>query len=130
VDADPDRVLIAQLHGEAKHHAKWRELTEAEHAAAVTELRGLANGRADLLAHVAGILEGASEGQLDELRARQAAALCRAAGADPDLISQWAEEGRRGGAGRLTPDIRRSRDGGRPGVPEPKAATGNLLSIF
>ncbi len=32
----------------------------------MAELRELANGRADLLAEVAGILEGASEGELDE----------------------------------------------------------------
>ena len=37
-----------------------------EEAAAVAELRELAGGRADLLAEVAGILEGASEGELDE----------------------------------------------------------------
>jgi hypothetical protein len=27
-----DRILAAQLDGTAKHHARWRELTEAEHA--------------------------------------------------------------------------------------------------
>jgi hypothetical protein len=46
----------------------------------------LSQVRADLLAHVAGVLEGFSEGQLDEPLARQAAGLCRAAGADPDSI--------------------------------------------
>jgi hypothetical protein len=29
-----DRILIAQMHGTAKRHAKWRELTETEHAVA------------------------------------------------------------------------------------------------
>ena len=90
-----DRILIAQLHGTAKRHAKWRELSESEHDAAVGELRELAAGRADLLAHVAGIMEGFSEGQHDELLARQAAGLCRAAGADPDAAGEWIEEGRR-----------------------------------
>jgi hypothetical protein len=90
-----DRILIARLTGVARHHAKWRDLTEAEHAAAVGELRELAAGRADLLAEVAGITEGASEGELDEPRARQAAHLCREAGADPDAIPPWIEEGRR-----------------------------------
>ena len=90
-----DRILVAQLTGEAGHHARWRELTEAEHAAAVAELRELAAGRVDLLAEVAGILEGASEGRLNEPLARQAAQLCREAGADPDLIPAWIEEGRR-----------------------------------
>lgn len=81
-----DRILTAQLHGEAKHHARWRELSEAELAAAVAELRELAGGRGDLLAYVAGILEGTSEGQLNEPLARQAAQLCRAAGADLEAI--------------------------------------------
>jgi hypothetical protein len=57
-----DRILVAQLTGEARHHAKWRQLTADEEAAAVTELRELAGGRADLLAEVAGVLEGAREG--------------------------------------------------------------------
>ena len=89
-----DRILIAQLHGEAKHHARWRPLTEAERAAAVAALRELAGGRADLLAHVAGILEGSSEGELDEPLYRQAAGLVRDAGADPEAIAGWVEIGR------------------------------------
>ena len=88
-------MLVAGITGEARHRAKWRELTEAEEAAAVAELRKLAGGRADLLAQVAGIFEGASEGELDEPLARQAARLCRKAGADPDAIPAWVEEGRR-----------------------------------
>ena len=90
-----DRILAAQIHGTAKRHARWRELNEDEHAAAVGELRALAAGRADLLAHVAGLLEGFSEGQLDEPLARQAAGLCRGAGADLDAVGEWVEEGRR-----------------------------------
>jgi len=90
-----DRILVARLTGEARHHARWRDLTETEHAAAVGELRELAAGRADLLAEVAGIFEGTSEGELDEPLARQAAQLCRDAGADPDAIPAWIEEGRR-----------------------------------
>jgi len=49
-----DRILIAQLTGEARHRAQWRELTTAEESAAVAELRDLAGGRADLLAEVCG----------------------------------------------------------------------------
>jgi hypothetical protein len=90
-----DRILAAQLTGEARCHARWRELTEDEEAAAVAALAELAAGRADLLAEVAGIFEGASEGELHEPLARQAARLCRAAGADPDAIATWVEEGRR-----------------------------------
>ncbi len=50
---------------------------------------------AELYGEEAGVLEGASEGELDEPLARQAAALCRAAGADLDAIPAWIEEGRR-----------------------------------
>lgn len=90
-----DRILVAQLTGEARHRARWRQLTEDEQAAAVAELRELAAGRADLLAEVAGIFEGTSEGRHDEPLARQAAGLCRKAGADPEAIPAWIEEGRR-----------------------------------
>jgi len=91
----PDRLLIALITGTARHHARWRDLTADEKAAAVAELTELAAGRADLLAEVAGILEGASEGRLDEPFARQAGALCRLAGADETLIPAWIAEGRR-----------------------------------
>ena len=57
----------------------------------MTELRELTGGRADLLAEAAGIFEGASEGELDEPLAMQAAQLCRLAGADETLIPQWIE---------------------------------------
>ncbi len=89
-----DRILLAQLMGEAKHHAKWRELTGGEHAAAVDGLRELAAGRADLLAEVAGVLEGFHEGDLSEPLVRQAAQLCRDAGADPAQIPAWIDVGR------------------------------------
>jgi hypothetical protein len=89
-----DRILVAQLTGEARHRARWRELTADEEAAAVAALRELAADRADLLAEVAGILEGASEGRHDELLARQASGLCRKAGADPEAITRWIAVGR------------------------------------
>jgi len=103
--ADSDRLLVAKLTGEARHHARWRPLTEEEEAAAVSELRTLAAGRSDLLAEVAGIFEGTSEGELDEPLARRAAQLCRKAGADEALIPQWSMKG---GAGQLPPACRRS----------------------
>jgi hypothetical protein len=90
-----DRILVAQLTGEARHRAQWRDLSAAEEVAAVIALRELTAGRADLLAEVAGVLEGTSEGELDEPLARQAAQLCRLAGADEALIPQWVAEGRR-----------------------------------
>jgi hypothetical protein len=101
--ADSDRLLVAQLTGEARHHARWRPLTEEEEAAAVSELRALAAGRSDLLAEVAGIFEGTSEGELDEPLARCAAQLCRKAGADEALIPQWVDEGRRRAAAARMP---------------------------
>jgi hypothetical protein len=70
----------------------------------VAELRELAGGRADLLAEVAGVFEGASDGELDEPLARQAAHLCRLAGADETLTPPWIAEGCRGaGAARRRP---------------------------
>ena len=90
-----DRLLIAEIWGEARRRARWRDLTGDEEAAAVAELRELAGGRADLLAEVAGVLEGTSEGELDEPLTMQAAGLCRKAGADPDAIPAWIDEGRR-----------------------------------
>jgi hypothetical protein len=102
--SDRDRLLVAVITGEARHRARWRPLTADEEAAAVTELQALAGGRADLLAEVAGIFEGTSEGELDEPLARQAAHLCRLAGADETLILQWAAEGkRRAAAARMRP---------------------------
>lgn len=107
---EADRILVAQLTGEARHHAKWRVLTEQEEAAALTELRALAADRVDLLAEVAGIFEGTSEGELDEPLARSAARLCRKAGADPAAIPAWIEEGRRRAANARRPPF-----SGRPG---------------
>ena len=34
---ETDRILVAQLAGEARHHAKWRELTGDEETAGVAE---------------------------------------------------------------------------------------------
>jgi hypothetical protein len=102
--ADADRILVAQLTGEARHRARWRPLTEDEEAAALAELRGLAGGRADLLAEVAGIFEGTSEGEPDEPLARSAA---RMAGADTDAIPAWIEEGRRRSANARHPPFSR-----------------------
>jgi hypothetical protein len=110
-----DRILVAQLTGEARNRARWRELTEAEHAAAVTELRELAGGRSDLLAEVACLFEGTSEGELNAPLARQAAQLCRDAGADPELIPRWIEEGRRRRANAGLPPFSAPRNKRAPG---------------
>ena len=60
----------------------------------MAELRELAAGRGDLLAEVAGVLEGACEGEPDEPLKRQAGQLCRKAGADPEAIPAWIKTGR------------------------------------
>ena len=83
----------------------------------MAELRELADGRGDLLAEVAGVLEGASEGELNEPITRQSARLCRQAGADPeahpglDRGRPPSEGERRAPAALLDPHYRR------PGVP-------------
>jgi hypothetical protein len=107
-----DRLLVAELYGEARHRARWRDLNSEEETAAVAELRVLAGGRADLLAEVAGIFEGAREGELDEPLARQAAMLCRKAGADPKAIPAWIEEGRRRAAAARQPPFSGGLHGG------------------
>lgn len=104
-----DRLLVARLDGTATRHAQWREPTETEIAAAVADLREIAGDRPDLLAETAGILLGASEGSLDELRARAAARFCIAAGADESLIPAWVEEGRRRAAERRMPPFSQPR---------------------
>jgi hypothetical protein len=121
-----DRLLVAEIWGEARRRARWRELGDTEEAAAVAALRDLAGGRADLLAEVAGVLEGAREGEPDEPLARQAAMLARKAGADPGAIPAWAAEGHRHGGRRSRADCdrrkgRRARDGAR-GAPLPGAS--------
>jgi hypothetical protein len=68
------------------HQVRWRELTAAGHDAAVTALRSRRRA-ALLLAEVAGILERASE------VCRQAAQLCRDAGADREAIPRMDGEG-------------------------------------
>lgn len=92
---DADRLLLARIAGIAKRHASWREPTGPEIAAAVAELREVAGDRPDLLAEEAGIQLGFYEGGLDEPRAKAAAQLLIAAGADESLIPGWIDEGRR-----------------------------------
>lgn len=100
-DAERDRLAVAQLTLTARRlvaqlaHQAWPWPTPDETARWVAELQQIAPGRADLLAEAAGLMLGAAEGTLDEPRACAAAELCRTAGADPALIPQWTEEGRR-----------------------------------
>jgi len=90
---DPDRLRYAKIAGAAARHARaW--LTAGEEAAAVTELKQAAAGRADLLAECAGTALGFGEGSQDAARYRQIAELCIAAGADRTLIERWTAVGR------------------------------------
>jgi len=101
---EADQQTVARLAGAAGRHAPWRRPTEAETAAAVDELREIAGDRGDLLAEVAGLLIGFYRETNQERKAQAAARYCIAAGADPDLIPQWIEEGRcRGAAARQPP---------------------------
>jgi len=93
--AEPDELTVARLTGAAWRHASGREPTDAETAAAVTELTQMAGGRGDLLAEVAGLLMGFYRHTAEQARAEAAARHCIAAGADLDLIPRWIEEGRR-----------------------------------
>jgi hypothetical protein len=86
----------------------------------VAELGELAGGRVDLLAEVAGIFEGASEGRHDEPLARCAAGLCRKAGADLEAIPRWAEVGsERAAQPELPPFSGGPHGGGESGTPRP-----------
>src|SRR5260370_13385352 len=68
--ANADRIVVAQLTGEARHHARWRPLTGDEESAALAELRVLPAGRVDLLAEGSGIFVGTRDGEPDALLAR------------------------------------------------------------
>ena len=120
--SDPARLVIARLSGTARRHAHWREPTEAETAAAVSELQEIIAGRDDgpaRLAEVAGLSLGFHEGGLDEPRAQAIARFCLAAGADQDLVPNWVEEGR-----RRAENARRMPYSGRPRIPRRSPSSG------
>jgi len=54
-----------------------------------------ASSPAAVRAEVCGVTEGASDGELHEPLAAQAAELCRKAGAGPEATPRWIAEGRR-----------------------------------
>ena len=89
-----DRIIVAQLSGTASRYAQWEPPDEATTAAAVAELRDIANGRADLLAEVAGLALGFYDGTPDAPRAANKAVFCRLAGADETQIPGWVKIGR------------------------------------
>src|SRR5882757_1222872 len=63
-----DETVVARIIGAAARHARRCALSETGHLAAVTEIAGLAGGRADLLAQGAGIAAGFHCGRADEAR--------------------------------------------------------------
>ena len=93
-EPEADQLTVARLTGAAGRHAPFREPTAAETATAVAELREIAGDRGDLLAEVAGLFIGFYRETKQERKAQAAARYCIAAGADPDLIPRWIEEGR------------------------------------
>ena len=92
---DPDQLVVARLDEAAMRHAT----AGTPHEIAVAELRALAGGRADLLAAVAGLLAGFGQGKAQatgnppDPRYPAAAALCEAAGADPQQLAHWRQVG-------------------------------------
>ena len=74
--------------------------------------RGPVSAGTELLAEVAGVLEGTSEGKLNEPLKRQAAMLCRNAGTDPEAIPGLIEEGRRRAAAARQPPFSGGLHGG------------------
>jgi hypothetical protein len=60
---DADRVLAARITGTAARYARGRPLIEAEEAEALASITELAAGRTDLLAQVAGLAIGFSQGR-------------------------------------------------------------------
>jgi hypothetical protein len=91
---EPHDLIVAALHGAASRHAGWKAPTGPAREAAIAELRGIAGGRADLLAQVAGLLQGYSPpGDAMHEHNRIAASLLLEAGADPALVQEWVEIG-------------------------------------
>jgi hypothetical protein len=111
-----DRLIVAQLSGIVSRYARWEPPDEATTAAAVAELREISNGRADLLAEVAGVALGFYHGTLDAPRAANKAAFCRLAGADEAQIPGWVEIGLERAAQALLPPFSQSRQGRPPGL--------------
>jgi len=93
-EPEADQQTVARLTGAAWRRAPGREPAATKTAAAVGELREIAGDRGDLLAEVVGLLIGFYRQTNQEHKAAAVARYCIAAGADPDLIPRWIEEGR------------------------------------
>jgi hypothetical protein len=110
---ETDRVIVARLMGASWRHAHRQTPTarrplpdahcQTPTEEAVAELRGIAQGRTDLLAEATGLTLGGNEHNEGGWLHRLAAPLLVQAGADPELFEQWLEEGRRRASGPLLP---------------------------
>jgi hypothetical protein len=89
---DPDGITRARIAGTTGRYVSREPL---DVAAAVAELREIANGRGDLLAERAGVTLGfyARENRDEWQRKALQAALLIAAGADLTRLTEWIEEG-------------------------------------
>jgi hypothetical protein len=94
--AGSDRITVARIAGVSSRRAAQRLNGQCSDAEAVAELAEVARGRADLLAEHAGVIIGATEGELamQAGKGREQARLCVLAGADPDALAPWIEVGR------------------------------------
>jgi hypothetical protein len=119
-----DRILVARLDGAAGRLSRWGALDDAQAAAGAAELRELAGGRGDLLAEVAGVRLGTAESKGSEyaVQAEAVARLCRLAGADPEAIPGWIEEGRRRRAAARQPPFSGGVHGGGSSGAAPSSA--------
>ena len=105
-----DRLVLLGLIGTALRRTRAGELAAADEAAVVAELRGRADGRADLLAAAIGLLEGtAGITDLAGEWERRASALVRQAGPDPEALLAWIAEGQRRARLRRAEEVRLAR---------------------
>jgi hypothetical protein len=95
--AGSDRITVARIAGVSSRRAAQRLNGQCSGAEAAAELAAAARGRADLLAERAGVITGATQGELamQADRGREQARLCILAGADPGALAR----GRLAGAG-------------------------------
>jgi hypothetical protein len=89
--------LLAWVQGVVDRHVRYRELTEEERADATAEIRAVTT-RPELLAELAGIRRGMAPYKVppqEVARYERQAELLIEAGADEELVTQWAEVGRK-----------------------------------
>jgi hypothetical protein len=91
-DTAGDRLIIAEISGVTGRHRPLSGPYPYGEAAAITAVRAVARGRADLLAEFAGMCLGLSLAELVDQHAAQLvaqASLAARAGADMALVARW-----------------------------------------